>query len=242
MENRAAIIEYLNGNKFDSGKIFTFNLLGYSGNRMACVANEILKDKKSSVVHLGACDHLELIAKKRKENTWCHEILMNHSARVLGIDINKAAVDYCEKEGIHNIIYANMLTDQADIRKKMKMGGYWDYLFAGEVLEHIDNPVEFLKIIRESYGDLIDKCIITVPNAFRYSNFKYALKGQEGINSDHRYWFTPYTLCKVCNQAGIEVEELYLTDCSFGRLRKVIKRFYPSHLFYGNIVFVGKFI
>ncbi|GHV66146.1 hypothetical protein AGMMS49928_00110 [Spirochaetia bacterium] len=31
---------------------------------------------------------------------------------------------------------------------------------------------------------------------------------RENINSDHRYWFSPYTIAKVCVEARIYPEEL----------------------------------
>lgn len=119
MKVNEELMEYLYGNKFDSGKIFDFPSLGYDGSRMDCVLNKILGDKNAKVVHLGACDHLDLIAEKRKENRWCHDLLMQHSDCVLGIDINQEAVEYCESQGVDNIICANMLTEQPYIIEKM---------------------------------------------------------------------------------------------------------------------------
>lgn len=76
----------------------------------------------------------------------------------------------------------------------------------GEVLEHIGDPVAFLSTIRTKYCDYVDRIVVTVPNALRIANFQFAKQGMEVINSDHRFWFTPYTLAKIMTDAGLVIE------------------------------------
>jgi hypothetical protein len=57
---------------------------------------------------------------------------------------------------------------------------------AGETLEHIDNPVLFLKTLRELYKENIDYLLISVPNAFAIKNFVSVFNHLEFINTDHR--------------------------------------------------------
>jgi hypothetical protein len=85
---------------------------------------------------------------------------------------------------------------------------HFDYALLGEVVEHIDDPVSFLKKIRENLKDTVEKVIITVPYAFGLRQMFSGLFKKERINSDHRYWFTPYTIAKICFEAGIYPEEL----------------------------------
>ncbi|MBE9547614.1 MAG: hypothetical protein IMF10_09025 [Proteobacteria bacterium] len=74
-------------------------------------------------------------------------------------------------------------------------------------MEHVDNPVLFLDSIKRKYSKHIDKLIITVPNAFKIENFIFIKNDNiEMINSDHRYWFTPYTLGKVVTRACLKIE------------------------------------
>jgi hypothetical protein len=106
----------------------------------------------------------------------------------------------------------------------------------GEVLEHIDNPVKFLTVLDDKINSIASAVIITVPNAWQYLNWKKALKGIEVINSDHRYWFTPYTICKVATCAGLSLQSLTLCEyhdwkkggalVSFRRLKKILKQIF----------------
>ena len=70
-------------------------------------------------------------------------------------------------------------------------GSRWDYAVFGEIIEHIDDPVHFLKTFRQRFGGSVNRFIITVPNIYNKQHFTNMLKYREVINSDHRYWFTP---------------------------------------------------
>ncbi len=172
---------------------------------------ELLKNitKNKKIIHLGCCDHLELIESKIKSNIWLHGILMKTSKECLGVDINSEGIDYLkEKLNIADIICANLVNEKIDLI----MNGEWDYLICGEIIEHIDNPVDFLKSIHENYSSSIKKIVITVPNAFSLTNHKYLMKQKEIINSDHRYWFTPFTLGKTLTMAGYNIESFYFAQ------------------------------
>jgi len=166
---------------------------------------DLLKGKK--VVHLGCTDHIQLIDYKIREGQFLHNLITCVSKKCIGIDIDTAAIQKLKEYGITNVCYGNIEKGSIKEIKEDK----WDYLLMGEVLEHTDNPVLFLKRIRENYKDYIDKAIITVPNAFGLPFLSNAYgKGLEEVNSDHRYWFTPYTLLKVAHRAGLGFIDLIM--------------------------------
>jgi hypothetical protein len=132
---------------------------------------------------------------------------------------------------------SNVVTEQAPAEIVAKQ---WDYIVAGEVLEHIDDPVMFLKSIREKYGACTERIIITVPNALSYTNFRFALRNIEMINSDHRFWFTPFTLMKVATEAGIEVEDYDLCGDDHPGFFSVKWWLKDKPLFRNRIVLRGK--
>lgn len=77
------------------------------------------------------------------------------------------------------------------------------------MLEHIDNPCLFLSDVQKKYHGIVDRLVITVPNALSYQNMKYTFLNKEYINTDHRYWFTPYSLGKIVTLVGMEVEKFF---------------------------------
>jgi glycosyltransferase involved in cell wall biosynthesis/2-polyprenyl-3-methyl-5-hydroxy-6-metoxy-1,4-benzoquinol methylase len=180
--------------------IFSFKNKNILKSRLDVLA-DLCRNKK--ILHIGCSDHLPLIDYKIKENIWLHGILTKNANKVLGIDINMEALDYLKQKGVNNVIYGDItLPNNKNIKSEN-----WDYAVFAEVLEHIDNPVEFLRNIKNNYQDNISHCVITVPNAFGLPFVNNAiLRGEERVNPDHKYWFTPYTLWKVINEAGLEVE------------------------------------
>lgn len=159
-----------------------------------------------NVVHLGFCDHLPSIEPRRRAGRWLHDHLIARANRCLGIDIDAKAVafvrDTCKVDDVACV-------DICSEASRAVLGtSRWDTLLIPEVLEHIGNPVSFLKKIATLHRDSFMRVIITVPNAFRGGSITNALRGHEAINSDHRFYFTPYTIMKVAVDAGLTLESL----------------------------------
>jgi hypothetical protein len=71
---------------------------------------------------------------------------------------------------------------------------------------------------------------LTAPNPWNRTSKKFLKKNIEIINTDHKYWFTPYTLSKILYEAGYKVEEIMF---SYNNLPKYnfIKREMLKHNF-----------
>lgn len=180
----------------------------------------IIKNKR--IIHLGCLDHIPLIEEKIKNRTWLHGLITDEAKYCLGIDINKKGIDeVSEKLHIDNMIFGDIIKDDiTEITNTDK----WDYIVLGEILEHINNPVNFLQTIREKYKNHINQILITVPNVLTLSSFKHLKNNFEVINSDHRYWFTPYTILKVLFEAGYNVSEIEFANRIPLSYRKLIIR------------------
>lgn len=173
------------------------------------------------VIHVGCVDHSEgVIRRKWERGQWLHARIDAVAQRCLGVDIDAAGVDFVREElGYEDVYCIDMLRDEApEIH-----GECWDVLLLGEVIEHVDNPVAFLLGLQKRYAHCVDQLVITVPNAFRFKNLRLAWRNVERINTDHRYWFTPYTIAKVLYRAGYETREFYLVNLQSRISRKHIK-------------------
>ena len=175
---------------------------GTSRDRFA-ILSELARGRR--VIDLGCADHLPLIVDKRARRAWLHSWIVGAARRCIGIDIDATAIAALQEVGEPDVFVADITRPVPEIAAE-----HWDLIIAGEILEHIDDPVAFLKAIREQHGGRIGKIAISVPNGFALANFIGAL-GRETINSDHRYWFTPYTLAKVLVRAGLTPE--WFTFC-----------------------------
>ena len=52
------------------------------------------------------------------------------------------------------------------------------------------------------YSAFTNELVITVPNAMSIKNTVFSFSNKEQINSDHYYWFSPYTLSRILIKAG----------------------------------------
>ncbi len=218
-------LEYLKGIKFSNGA--KFKLINQSDylNRDDYLLH---LSKNKIVIHLGFVDHIPLIDEKIKKGIWLHKKLIDNSKTCFGVDINKKGIDYIKNNYNYTNLYAiDIINDKIpeEIAKEKI-----DYLLILDVIEHIGNPVEFLKSIRDKF-DNIDKIILTTPNAFRLNNFIFSLKNIECINTDHRFWFTPYTLSKIVTDAGFKIENIGFYEHGVLGRRQVFKKLFLSKYF-----------
>ncbi|MFN1835364.1 class I SAM-dependent methyltransferase [Balneola sp. MJW-20] len=201
-------IEYLNGNKFSNGR--KFKVAGKNNVNFSRLdfLESYAKDK--NVLHIGFTDHIPLIKEKIGKNQWLHTRLVQKAKNCYGIDIDADAVEYVKSEiSIDNVFCFDITKDNIPTEISDKK---WDVIIIGEVLEHIDNPVEFLSQIHLKFSKIAGELIVTVPNALELINIKLIRKGQEFINTDHRYWFTPYTLSKVLFNSGFLSKEVFYSQ------------------------------
>lgn len=198
-------LAYITGESFSAGQPFRLSGdISEFGERTAVL--EGLASGRD-VIHVGCLDHVPLIEPRVQAGTWLHKRLTDVSRTCLGVDIDAEGVDLVHGLGFANVLLCNLVRDQPHPEIVAR---HWDYLILGEVLEHIGNPVEFLASIREKYAGCVDRMVLSVPNAFHLDNFVRTLRHVEQINTDHCYWFTPFTLAKVAQAAGLYVHNYRL--------------------------------
>lgn len=162
------------------------------------------------VVHVGCVDHLPILEEKLAQGAWLHGQLCNIAERCYGVDLNTEGIERLREKGYKDLASHDLSSAEAlpDIVENQ-----WDLLLLGEVIEHIDNPGEFLSAIRKTYAGSIKQMLVTTPNALCYSNFRHALRQRELVSSDHRCWYSPLTLAKVMTLAGFKVQ--WVSFCQY---------------------------
>jgi len=207
MKIRQQDIPYLKGSSFTNGLKFPVAQTETTMSYRLSTLRDMAKDKR--VIHVGCVDHLELIQLKLKSGVWLHKLIDDVSAECLGIDNNREGIEYLRKElNYENVFYADLLNEPLP----QITSAQWDLMILGEILEHVDNPVAFLTSLHQKYSAYVKGIVLTVPNAFSYINFLKAFRHKEHINTDHRYWFSPYTLCKIMTIAGMEPLEIHFAQ------------------------------
>tara|TARA_B100000214_G_C23876496_1_gene585195 strand:+ start:157 stop:924 length:768 start_codon:yes stop_codon:yes gene_type:complete len=233
LKNNSNIIELLNGNLFDSRMKFDISNLATSEplNRI----ESLLKITHGyKVIHIGCGDHLELIDDKIKKKIHLHSLLIESSSDCIGFDLEEKSINHLKSKYKINQVYKADITDEVFDFKNFNKNTDWDFIILGEIIEHLNDPIGFLKCIKNKFTSYSNEILITAPNAYSYQHvLSYNKDKVELINSDHRFWFTPYTLLKIISLSGIEVNELYFADPATNHqksfFKKIIKSFSPSY-------------
>ena len=245
MEITPDILRYASGEEFSNSLEFNLGKAKYR----AVSREEAIVDiiRKSDVIHIGCSDHVPLIREKIKNNKWLHKLITESSNSCLGIDNDRESIDYLIRElGYKNVVHGDILTNEIPEISTKK----WDYAVFGEVIEHLGDPVNFLSTFRTKYGKNVNRFLISVPSIYNRVNMNVMLRYREVINSDHRFWFTPYTIIKVATSAGLKPERLEFANTmnlSFFELAiRKIRRLaglpvnYPFY-FFKTIIVTGSF-
>jgi 2-polyprenyl-3-methyl-5-hydroxy-6-metoxy-1,4-benzoquinol methylase len=153
---------------------------------------------------VGFADHVPLIAARVADGSWLHARLSASASACHGVDINAQAVATARGLGFDNVHELDIFASSASITL-----AEWgiDLVLVPDVIEHLPNPAAFLQRLVQCLPDA--EFVVTVPNALSLRNAMQALSGVERINTDHRAWFSPFTLLKILADAGLQAQSLH---------------------------------
>jgi 2-polyprenyl-3-methyl-5-hydroxy-6-metoxy-1,4-benzoquinol methylase len=123
---------------------------------------------------------------------WLHGLLAKKCNDLVGIDVNETSIKKIEAEGFNVVL--------ADARD-FDLGRRFDTIFAGELIEHLDDVRGFLSSARRHLrpgGQLV----LTTPNAFYVGCFVYRWGGHGQVHPEHTCWFCEDTLRHVLQVNG----------------------------------------
>jgi SAM-dependent methyltransferase len=131
-----------------------------------------------------------------------------------GLDILEAEVAQARANG-YDVVCANA-------ESYVEPGAY-DVIFAGELIEHLNNAGAFLRACHVNLkpdGVLI----LTTPNAFSLSRIAKAivsLTNEPPLNHEHTCYYTPLALQQLTLREGFERRELYYQNYDYGSGRRM---------------------
>ena len=187
--------DFLSGATFSNAHRFDLGNRGRAPRRVERLV-EICRGQR--VLHVGCCDHLDLIRGKVEQGVYLHQQLCGVATRCVGMDINAKGIALLRELGFPAVHLPDDVPDDD-----------YDLCLLADVIEHVGDVVAFLESMqRYRFRQLV----VATPNAFRLRNF---LSRGELINTDHRYWFSPYTLCKVLADAGYAPQRVELCHSDY---------------------------
>lgn len=174
--------DYLQGRRFSNGVRIALGNRGRAPRR----TDRLLELARAQrVLHIGCCDHVPHVRERVALGVHLHQALCRVASHCVGVDTNAEGLKLLHELGFADVHLPDAVPDAA-----------FDVCLLADVIEHVGDPVSFLRSMSRYR---FDRLVVTTPNVFRWRN---CLPGDERVNSDHRYWFSPYTLCKVLVDAG----------------------------------------
>jgi Methyltransferase domain len=151
------------------------------------------------VLDLGALDETAWKC-KRGRGVWLHEEIANVARRVNGIDNS----EMIPPAGLTTA--ANARITRGEIMELEPLLAGLDerpeVVVAGELIEHLENPLQFLRQFHGARGLAGSLLIFSTPNATALHNVLVGAIGRESTHHDHLCILSYKTLATLCRRAG----------------------------------------
>lgn len=145
------------------------------------------------VLDIGCLDETALT--KRGTSEWLHARIAERAASVIGIDLS----DRLTSEGLVTAPNARII--KGDGTRPHVPAEEIDIIVAGEFIEHLENPLDFLRELRRRYPG--HELVLSTPNGASLANGLMGLIGREAQHPDHLLTSTYKTLNTLCRRAGV---------------------------------------
>ncbi len=224
------IDSYLTGESFSDDLSYRPQIISHSQPRGDVLVHWVSGRR---VLHVGFADHVPLIASRIADGSWLHARLTASATACLGLDINALAVSTARRLGFENVRELDIFSPEATaVLAEFRP----DLVLVPDVIEHLSDPAAFLRRLAQCLPAA--EFVVTVPNALSLRNAVQALGGVERINTDHRAWFSPFTLLKVLADAGLQPQSLHgcAVSASASLKGRVLRKLTQRHPIWSDVL------
>jgi 2-polyprenyl-3-methyl-5-hydroxy-6-metoxy-1,4-benzoquinol methylase len=139
---------------------------------------------------------------------WIHGCIVKSASYTLGFDLEEQAVRQLKEKG-YNVVVGDCEKLELVTDKR------FDIAFAGEIIEHLSRPGDFLEGLKKYLSD-DGTLILTTPNAFSLFRFMGNVAGLNMENPQHVLVQNEETLRQLLERHGYKVVEThFFTSPSF---------------------------
>ncbi|MBP6868939.1 MAG: methyltransferase domain-containing protein [Candidatus Pacebacteria bacterium] len=147
---------------------------------------------------------------------WPHALLIKTAKDVYGVDLSVDRSLFPSESHYQSISAENFSFP----------GVVFDVIFAGDLIEHLQNPGLFLEACR-THMNATSRLIITTPNCFNLFNITEKIsKDEPTVNSDHTCYFNHKTLRTLLSKSNMDVNDIgYVYSLEYSHKESWKKRF-----------------
>jgi hypothetical protein len=152
-----------------------------------------------SVLDLGAMDETAY-ASKRGRGVWLHEEISKTASRVVGLDSSNVLPSDGLRTAENAEILRGDILDVASFLQRTQFSP--DIVVAGELIEHLENPLAFLRSFQHTPALQGKALLLSTPNATAFHNSMIGLGNRESSHADHLCILSFKTLTTLASRAG----------------------------------------
>jgi hypothetical protein len=169
------------------------------------------------VLDLGAMDETAWQS-KRGLGTWLHEEISRTAASVEGIDSSPLIPVEGLRTAPNALIRRGDAGDPGQLLDGLTQTP--DVVVAGELIEHLENPLQFLRRIAAIERLSGRTLLLTTPNATALHNVLIGLARRESMHHDHLCVLSYKTLTTLCTRAGFRSWKIIPYFARFTEMRE----------------------
>ena len=154
----------------------------------------LVRDRR--VIDLGFVD-VGLMNAKRGRGLWLHEVVDDAARETVGVDSDEPGIARARELGYEAYV-ANVESGEELAALGLEPA---EFVVAGELLEHLDRPGDFLEAVKTLVAS-DGRLVLTTPNAHSLTNALAAIAGRELVNPDHVSWVSWRTLDTLLSRHG----------------------------------------
>jgi 2-polyprenyl-3-methyl-5-hydroxy-6-metoxy-1,4-benzoquinol methylase len=172
-----------------------------SNERIRALLQEV---RGPDILHVGCVNHKVPESSAERAQSLHHQLCRSFAAaNVLGLDIDATGVERMKQMGFR--------VELGDAHN-LKFNACFDTVLAGELIEHLQNPGEFLEGAARALkpGGWL---VLSTPNVFSVMlNLMYWKNYDRAFNPEHALWLCPQTLRELLRRYGFCIHKLDFVD------------------------------
>jgi len=158
---------------------------------MAWLLNKV---KGKSCLDIGAIEHN---LSYTQMPSWKHKQLSEVTEKLVGVDILEEYVQALNQQGFDIRVH--------DATSEEFLGEKFDTVVLGDVIEHVDNPVNLVRFAIRHLNQG-GEVIVKTPNVYYIDNILRFVKNRNYPNFEHIAWFTPSMALEIARRADCQLK------------------------------------
>lgn len=168
--------------------------------------------ENKEVLDIGICEHTQ---ERIDSPDWKHNIIRNNAKYSLGVDIISDLVEKLKKQGV-NVVHCDATSDKY-------LDKQFDIVHAGDVIEHVNSPVDLLNFCSRHLKD-DGKIIVRTPNPYNFNYVNLHKKfGTDKSNMEHMFYICPIHAMEISRRCNLKLTSYYVLNPGYFTIKGLYK-------------------